>query len=257
MTNATLVQFGDQQHEQFMAQGYLRLGQLLPPDSLAALQQRIDDIMLGKLPYPSMHFQLDGATGAYANLPSDSPGHKGSTLNYRRITGLEQDPIFLTYIQHPLIRQLTQRYIGEDVSIFRAMFMNKPAQQGTVLPWHQDVGEGWGLDRNPIITIWTALDDATIANGCMQIVPGSHQLGVLNPQHFVTEADQAKYTQENAVIDLEVAAGEAVLLHNFLLHRSGVNHTATPRRAFSVAYMDGATQDRTTGATFPRVFGEH
>ncbi|MCX6044681.1 MAG: phytanoyl-CoA dioxygenase family protein, partial [Chloroflexi bacterium] len=137
----------------------------------------------------------------------------------------------------------------------RAMFMNKPAQKGTVLPWHQDIGEGWGLDRNPIITVWTALDDATVANGCMQIVPGSHQLGVLNPQHFVTEADQAKYTQESAVIDLEVAAGEAVLLHNFLLHRSGVNHTASPRRAFSVAYMDAATQDRRTGATFPRVFG--
>jgi len=54
-------------------------------------------------------------------------------------------------------------------------------------------------------------------------------LGVLNAQHFVTEADQAKYTQDNAVIDLEVAAGEAVLLHNFLLHRSGVNKTSAPR----------------------------
>jgi len=60
-------------------------------------------------------------------------------------------------------------------------------------------------------------------------------LGVLNAQHFVTAADQAKYTQDNAVIDLEVAAGEAVLLHNFLLHRSGVNKTSAPRRAFSTA----------------------
>jgi len=256
MTNATLVQFGEEQHQQFMAQGYLSLGKILDPAALAALQQRIDDIMLGKLSYPNMYFQLDGATGAYANLPPDSPGHKGASLAYRRITGLEEDPIFLAYIQHPLIRQITQRYIGADVSIFRAMFMNKPAQQGTVLPWHQDIGEGWGLDRNPIITIWTALDDATVANGCMQIVPGSHQLGVLNAQHFVTAADQAKYTQDNAVIDLEVAAGEAVLLHNFLLHRSGVNKTSAPRRAFSTAYMDGATRNRTTGATFPLVFGQ-
>lgn len=254
MSNAILTQFDDPQHEQFMAQGYLRLGKLLPADALTALQQRIDDIMLGKLPYPTMSFQLDGATGAYMNLPPDSVGHKGATLAYRRITGLEADPLFLAYIQHALVQAICRRYYGGAVSIFRAMFMNKPAQQGTVLPWHQDVGEGWGLDRNPIITIWTALDDATAANGCMQIVPGSHQLGVLNPQHFVSQADQAKYTQENQLIDLEVAAGEAVLLHNFLLHRSGVNRTATPRRAFSTAYMDAATRDRATGATFPVIF---
>ena len=251
-----MIQFSEQQHQQFMEQGYLNLGRLLDDSALTTLQQRIDDIMLGKLPYPTMHFQLDGATGEYKNLPPDSPGHKGATLQYRRITGLEEDPLFLAYIQHPLIRSLTRRYIGEDVSIFRAMFMNKPAHHGTVLPWHQDIGEGWGLDRNPIITIWTALDNATVANGCMQIVPGSHKLGVLNPQHFVTEADQARYTREQDVIDLEVAAGEAILLHNFMLHRSGVNRTAIPRRAFSVAYMEAATRARTTGETFPRVFGE-
>lgn len=255
MIPTTLTHFGEEQHQQFMEQGYLSLGHLLDPAALAALQQRIDDIMLGKIPYPTMRFQLDGTTGEYKNLPPDSPGHKGATLNYRRITGLEQDPLFLALIQHPVIRQLTQRYIGEDVSIFRAMFMNKPAHHGTVLPWHQDIGEGWGLDRNPIITIWTALDEATAANGCMQIVPGSHKLGVLNPQHFVTEADQARYTQEKDVVDLAVAAGEAILLHNFLLHRSGVNRTSIPRRAFSVAYMEAATRERTTGEVFPQVFG--
>jgi ectoine hydroxylase-related dioxygenase (phytanoyl-CoA dioxygenase family) len=88
----------------------------------------------------------------------------------------------------------------------------------------------------------------------MQIVPGSHKLGVLNPQHFVTEADQARYIEEKEVVDLEVAAGEAILLHNLLMHRSGVNRTATPRRAFSTAYMDAATREKATGRTFPFVF---
>ncbi len=247
-------EFSDQQHEQFMEQGYLRLGALLSPTALAALQQRIDEIMLGKIPYPAMSFQLDGTTGEYKNLPPDSPGHKGASLNYRRITGLEQDPLFLAYIQHPVIRAITQRYIGPAVSIFRAMFMNKPAEHGTVLPWHQDIGAGWGLDRNPIITVWTALDDATVANGCMQIVPGTHKLGVVNPGHFVTEADQARYIQDREIVDLEVPAGEAILLHNFLFHRSGVNQTVGPRRALSTAYMDAATSDVKTGQTFPVVF---
>jgi hypothetical protein len=97
MVNSTLLQFAEQQHEQFMEQGYLRLGHLLDLAALAALQQRIDDIMLSEISYPTMSFQLDGATGAYANLPPDTPGHKGATLSYRRITGLEQDPLFLAY----------------------------------------------------------------------------------------------------------------------------------------------------------------
>ena len=110
--------FTEEDHQRFMAQGYLRLGRLLDDDALRALQQRIDAIMLGEIPYPTMSFQLDGTTGEYRNLPPDTPGHKGATLAYRRITGLEQDPLFRAYIQHPLIRAITQRYIGDEVSIF-------------------------------------------------------------------------------------------------------------------------------------------
>ncbi len=251
----TLTHFSEADHQRFMAQGYLRLGSLLDAEALSALQERIDAIMLGKIPYPGMSFQLDGASSEYQDLLPDTPDHKGATLAYRRITGLELDPLVLAYIQQPLFRAITQRYIGAEVSIFRAMFMNKPAAQGTVLPWHQDVGIGWGLDRNPTITIWTALDNATVANGCMQIVPGSHQLGVLNPNHYVSEEDQTRYAQEQDIVDLEVAAGETILLHNFLMHRSGVNRTKTPRRALSVAYMDAATKAVDNGATFPQVFG--
>ena len=57
------------------------------------------------------------------------------------------------------------------------------------------------------------------------------------------------------MIDLEAEAGEAILLHNFLLHRSGPNSTTSARRAFSVTYMDSKTRSRHTGQTFPVVFG--
>ena len=60
----------------------------------------------------------------------------------------------------------------------RAMFMNKPARRGAVLPWHQD---RWtGLDPDPLVTIWTALDPCTIDNGCMRIIPASHRK-LVNP----------------------------------------------------------------------------
>ena len=146
--------------------------------------------------------------------------------------------------------------MGEDVSIFRAMFMNKPAEQGTVLPWHQDVGVGWGVDNNPITTVWTALDAATVENGCMQIVPGSHKHGVITEKHFPSAEQLAECAPPGSEMDLVAEAGEAILLNNLLLHRSGLNSTGQPRRAFSTAYMDGASRSVRTGQRYPMIFGE-
>ncbi|MFT5365333.1 MAG: phytanoyl-CoA hydroxylase [Candidatus Latescibacterota bacterium] len=254
---STLEAFDIAQQAQFMEQGYLRLGKVLSSEGLAVLQERIDAIMLGEIPYKKMQFQLDGTTNEYGKMEPNTAGNKGPSLAYRRITGLEQDPLFLAYMQHPVFRAITQHYIGGHVSVFRAMFMNKPANQGTVLPWHQDIGEGWGLDQNPIVTVWTALDNAVPENGCMQVVPGSNNLGILNPNHYTSEADQEKYASVDNVIDLRAEAGEAILLHNWLMHRSGVNETGAPRRAFSVAYMDASTRKMRNGQTFPVVFGEN
>lgn len=244
--------------QQFDRDGYLKLGRVLSDEDLAALQRRIDQIMLGEadIDYDRMLMQLDSATGRYADMPSQTKGFKGPTLNYRKIQDLEMDPLFLAYMQRPLFREICARVYGEETPIacFRAMFMNKPAGRGTLLPWHQD---RWSaLDRDPLLTVWTALDPATIANGCVQVIPGSHRLGVINPSHpsaFVTEEQAAQYAPEDQAVHLELEAGEAVLLHNWLLHRSDVNRTSIPRRAFSVCYMDGRTRDQ-SGRTFPILF---
>jgi hypothetical protein len=249
--------FGSKEQTQFARDGYLRLGRVIPAEALEALCRRIDDIMLGEVRYEGMMMQLDSSSGNYRDVPESSATFKGATLAYRRIDQLERDPLFLAYMQHPLFREITRTLIGPDVSIFRAMFMNKPADRGTPLPWHQDVGIGWGLDANPTVTVWTALDGATVENGCMQIVPGSHRLGILNEGHFLSEADQETYAREDRCMYLEAEAGEAILLHNWLLHRSGVNRTGGPRRAFSVAFMDAATRNAKTGATYPVIFGKN
>jgi hypothetical protein len=244
--------FSDAQHEQFMEQGYLRLGCVLSARELGALQKRIDDIMLGGVCYESMRMQLYDEERDELRR---TLGHEVRTLAYRRIDDLEQDPLFLAYMQHALYRQITRRYIGEEVAVFRSMFMNKPARWQQTLPWHQDVGQGWGIDCNPITTLWLGLDEATIANGCMQIVPGSHRHGVINEQHFLSAEEEAQYARAEDVVDLTTAVGEVILLHNFLLHRSGSNTTSQPRRAFSVTYMDAKTRTLDTGQVFPVVFG--
>ena len=228
-------------------EGYVRLGRLLSGDDLAALQRRINDIMLGAadMDYTRLLMQLDSPDGKYENAGAQSRGHKGATLHYRKIQELEHDPLFREYMEAPLFRHLCEKIYGPQTPVagFRAMFMNKPAHQGTLLPWHQD---RWNyLDRDPLITVWTALDPATRENGCVQIVPGSHQQGLINPSHpsgFLSDEQAERYNAPENIVYLELAAGEAVLLHNHLLHRSDTNATAVSRRAFSVCYMDARTK---------------
>ncbi|MDE2125624.1 MAG: phytanoyl-CoA dioxygenase family protein [Armatimonadetes bacterium] len=236
--------------------GYLLLGAVASPAQLASLQNRIDAIMLGEMRYDGMYFQLDSDTGRYEDVGSGG-GFAGPTLNYRKIEQLEKDPVFLAYMQRPEFREITQRVYGSEVSIYRAMFMNKPAQKGTVLPYHQDGGSQWGLTANPLITVWTALDDASRANGCMQVIPGSHKLGLLSERgHTITAQQEAELAPDDKSVYLEAREGEAILLHNWLLHRSGVNTISQSRRALSVCYMDAATRACGDSArSFPQLFG--
>ena len=134
MNFSPLAIYEDHHHEHFEAHGYVRLGQLMTTSGLSALRDRIDALMLGRIKIEGITFQLDGERADYANLPGHTIGPPKQTLAYRRVDELHHDPLFLAYIQHPVSHQIVQRYIGEDASVFRSMFMNKPANKGTILP---------------------------------------------------------------------------------------------------------------------------
>jgi phytanoyl-CoA hydroxylase len=250
------VMFTQAERQEWDERGYLYLGQVASDALLAAMQQRIDDLMMGRIPNDAIWFQLDSDSGVYSDVPGGGKW-AGATLNYRKIEALERDPVFLEYIQLPKFRAITEAVYGPDVAIYRSMFMNKPAQKGTILPYHQDAGSQWRLSKDPVMTIWTALDDATIAKGCMQVIPGSHKLGLLSEHgHTITPEQEAQYARDENSVYLEAKAGEAILLNNLMLHRSGVNSEDTPRRAFSVCYMDADTRSTVDGRSYPKVFGE-
>ena len=145
--------------------------------------------------------------------------------------------------------------LHEDASL---LVVNKPAGRGTHVPWHQDGGDVWGLDRDPLMTIWVALDPATRETGCLQVIPGTHRLGLLSRDRSALSAESARsHCPEEAIVHLEIEAGEALLLHNWVVRRSGVNETSSRHRAFTACYMDGRTLSTLTGDRFPIVFGEH
>lgn len=242
--------------KRFQEEGYVRLGKVAPDEQIEALCQRIDDIMLGNVRYENMLMQLCPSAGA-PDLSRQTKTFKGSTLKYRKIQDLEQDQLFLAYMQHLLFRDLTRKIVGEEISVFRAMFFNKPAEQGVLINWHQDGAGGWGLDIPPMITVWTALDPTSVANGCLQIIPGSHKSIIPEKGDLLSPEEIAIHAPDEKRLYLEMEPGEVVLLHNWTLHRSETNTTNRPRRAFSVCYIDAATRQLSTGQGFPKVFPEY
>ena len=240
----------------FEEQGYVRLGKVVEDGEIEALCERIDDIMLGKIRYDNMLMQLCPSAGK-PELSRQTKEFKRTSLKYRKIQDLEQDLLFLAYIQHPLFRSITQKIIGEEISIFRSMFFNKPASQGVVINWHQDGAGGWGLSIPPKITIWTALDATRVANGCLQIIAGSHKSIIPQKGDLLSPEERAIHAPDSKRMYLKMEKGEVVLLHNWTLHRSEVNATNHPRRAFSVCYIDSATRQVSMGRGYPRIFPEY
>jgi phytanoyl-CoA hydroxylase len=187
----------------------------------------------GAPPAKQLTFQLDQG-GSYTR--SDMGVHQGPTRDYRRIEGLEHEPLVAAFLAHPLIDQIFNRYYGDTVQRRRPVMMNKPAGKSTPLPWHQDVPVGPRClpTDTPIATIWTAIDAADPDNGCMDMVPGSHKHGILNAGNFTSAENVAKYAHPDRVCAVQVPAGHAVMFNNCMLHSSGANASARARRAIVV-----------------------
>jgi hypothetical protein len=240
--------------------GYARLGRVLSDEGLEQLRTRADDLMLGRLVYPGMFFQPDATTGRYEDAPLGL-GWQGPSLDYRKLEKLELDLLFLAWLSNPLFERLAHACIGEAVTLYRAIIFNKGPAGGSDIPWHQDGGKLWGIDKDPLLQIWTALDDAPVGGGCLEVVPGSQRHGLATPLGGVVPKDLAERTHaEQKAVAIPVMAGEAVLVHPMVWHRSGRGQAGQRRRAFSACYLDGATKcvrKKGTPRTFLRVFGEN
>ena len=138
------------------------------------------------------------------------------------------------------------------IRLARAVLWTKAGSGGTELPWHQDDGAFWGIAPGPRLTLWTALDDAPIESGCLEVVPGSHLGGLVTATGGVVPDAQAATAGSTVLVPAR--AGEVLALHNHLWHRSGRNTTGRPRRALSVCYLGAAS--RCTRKRAPRTFVE-
>lgn len=237
--------------DHYAEHGYASLGVAFGEQVLVPLRERADRIMLEG--DPRFFFQRDAATGRYDDLPRGR-GWTGPGLDYRKLEKLERDDLFAKFIENELFGSIARAVIGEEIALYRAVLFTKSAAGGTELPWHQDGGSFWGLDKDPVLQIWTALDDAPEEAGCVELVPGTHKRGLATPLGGVIPDERSRGA---CSVRVPARAGEVLLIHNYVWHRSGINATGRPRRALTVCFMSAATRCRRTRhapRTFQRVF---
>jgi phytanoyl-CoA hydroxylase len=224
---------------EFAQRGFARLGPVLTTDAAHRLARRAVALMEGEVRYPRMFFQHDSLGGQYEDLAFNK-GWMGPSNAYRKLEGLELDPLFLAWIENPLFERLARRVLGPEITLYRSVLWNKAPGGGMAVPWHQDDGRFWGLDRPPVLQVWTALDDAPLAAGCLEVLPGSHLAGLASREGgTIPEYCLVKEQAEKGALPLPVQRGESILVHNHTWHRTGQNHTAVPRRAVSISFLSG------------------
>ena len=131
--------------------------------------------------------------------------------------------------------------LGEDVVGWGSHFFCKTPGDGKSVAWHQDCSY-WPLTPTKTLTVWLAIDDVDCENGCMQVIPRSHQHGHI----AYRESENEEGNVLNQTIDgiesfgspvpVELAAGEISIHSDLLLHGSEANNSNRRRCGLTLRY---------------------
>jgi hypothetical protein len=158
---------------------------------------------------------------------------------------------------------IARQLIGDDIALDYDQFLAKrPRRAEAVFAWHQDLGY-WptGTPDTRTVTCSLALDDATLENGCLQVVPGSHQEVQLRAHRPSTWSSSPGLREEahtltvelrptDAIVSLPVRRGSITVHNERIVHGSPGNTTDGWRRTYVVAFRSQQTVDYERGIGF-------
>lgn len=150
-----------------------------------------------------------------------------------------RSPVLADLTRHPRIVDLCADLVGPDVRLYWDQAVYKKPEKPRRFPWHQDNGYAF-VEPQQYLTVWLALTDATVENGCPWVVPGLHRGGTLRHTYVDPLGYECLSDPEGAVA-APVPAGGAVVFSSLTPHLTGPNTTGSVRKAYILQYApDGA-----------------
>lgn len=174
------------------------------------------------------------------------------------------DEVLTSFVTSPKLLDIVEDLLGTSaIWFFADKALLKPPKIGVEKPWHQDLPYfPFEPKDEPQIHVaaWIALDEATVENGCMQYIPGSHRLGNITTAHVDTHgldhlsADMSKVDTSKAVV-VEAKPGDVSFHDGLTLHYSSPNTSDKPRWALVLDFINAerATYVGKGEPNFPRV----
>jgi Phytanoyl-CoA dioxygenase (PhyH) len=152
-------------------------------------------------------------------------------------------PSFAALVRHPRLIDAVSQIIGPDILVWSCGFFIKEPGSKSYVSWHQDLNY-WGLDGDQEVTAWYALTPATVENGCMRFVAGSHrQKDVPHVDSFAKDnlltrgQEIAVEVDEANAVNVLLRAGQASFHHGHIFHASAANTTPARRLGVAIRYI--------------------
>lgn len=168
---ATLADIGPAEIAFYRENGYLAVAQAFSDQEVEAAIDGIVSLLMGEhADFEHIVFEAS----ARERLPDMGPEERMDVV--RKLGVFEaHEPRLKAISQHAqMLKVITQLLHDRTPEMFQDMALLKPPLIGREKPWHQDHAYfDYPLDT-PVVGVWIALDEATVDNGCMQILPGRH-----------------------------------------------------------------------------------
>ncbi len=240
LSTKTLPQITDAMIKQYVEDGFLIVEDLFDPEDITAMTDEAPKIARGQNGFPALLEDVENKADEELEreiLCIHFP-HAGSEVI--------RDYVCDERVSHVLSKvtaaHLPESWWDGSVKCMQSMYFCKaPGMPGQA--WHQDEIYIPTRDRS-LIGAWYALDDASVENGCLWVIPGSHRNGILYEQraHHDPEFDGAQQSfgfDDSSEVPVEVKKGSVVFFNGYLLHRSAKNRSKDDfRRVLVNHYMN-------------------
>lgn len=221
--------FTDAQIAQYREQGFVIAPALFDADEVVAAHRTIDQITDRAI-----------AAGDWADVLELEPGTEHTQPIARRIYNpFNAHDTFRNMALDDRVLDRLEQLLGPDLHFHHSKLNMKPARVGSVVEWHQDLSY-FPHTNDDLLAALIYLDDTTIANGCLQVMPGRHK-AFLN--HTTADGLFAGMITEDlsdgrygTPVPCEAPAGSVIFMHCLTPHSSLPNTSDTHRRTLIFEY---------------------
>ena len=222
-----------EQFASFRVNGFLTIENVLTDDEVDALAERADLIAAGRAEHvPEKCIQLEQRFRKCEQEITDQ------VMAVRKLYMLAvHDEVMWQHATNPKIVDIIADLLGtDDIKLYNDQLFMKAPGTGTANSWHQDSQSWCDIFPMDLVSAWTAIDDATLDNGCLNFAVGTHQWGMLTKaatRSLVEELNDGTWPVRAAPLK----RGSVSFHHSLTLHRSGANTSAKRRRGYATHYM--------------------